>query len=148
MAKDVTMAAAAPGVVEKACATCGSSGSQTRMFTELAKAAVERSTMVRRGICGRLATSAGALSFNGRLRSGAARAGSAGVQQWNGKRRTARHGARVSRHKPQVEGRPRRATPAAALTLGPGLRAGLMVCKHERPGPRVRAEHGSAVTPG
>ena len=40
---------ATPGVVEKACATCGSNGSQTLMFTELAKAAVENRKIVRRG---------------------------------------------------------------------------------------------------
>jgi hypothetical protein len=43
------MPAATPGVVENACATCGSNGSQTLMFTELAKAAVEKRKIVRAG---------------------------------------------------------------------------------------------------
>ena len=49
MANAVIMLEATPGVVEKACATCGSSGSQTRMLTELAKAAVEKRKIVRPG---------------------------------------------------------------------------------------------------
>ena len=55
MAKDVTIADAVPGVVEKACAICGSNGSQMRMLTELAKAAPDNRRMVRRGTCGTLA---------------------------------------------------------------------------------------------